>query len=154
MEGHTNKSREGSRSNPSDNVNAQLVMTLTQIAEYFKRQETRAENLEISEDVALERFQKFGPPRFNGEGGEEIAEKWIEGMEDIYKVLKYQDERKISFGEFQLEGLAKAWWRVVEERWEQEGKQRTWNAFLEEFKKRFFSLIIREINVYDFICLL
>ena len=100
MEGHTNESREGSRSNPSDNVNAQLVMTLTQITEYFKRQETRAENLEISEDVALERFQKFGPPRFNGEGGEEIYKKWIEGMEDIYKVMKYQDERKISFGNF------------------------------------------------------
>ena len=49
-----------------------------------------------------------------------MAEKWIETMEDIYKVLKYKDERKISFGEFQLEGLAKAWWRVVEERWEQE----------------------------------
>ena len=108
MEGHTNESREESRSNPSDNVNAQLVMTLTQIVEYIKRQKTQAENLEISEDVALERFQKFEPPRFNGEGGEEIAEKWIENMEDIYEVLKYQDERKISFGEFQLEGLAKA----------------------------------------------
>ena len=83
-------------------------MTLTQITEYFKRQETRAENLEIYEDVALERFQKFRPPRFNGEGGEEIVEKWIEGMKDIYKVLKYQDERKISFGEFQLEGLEKS----------------------------------------------
>ena len=32
-----------------------------------------------------------------------MAEKWIEDMEDIYKVLKYKDERKISFGEFQLE---------------------------------------------------
>ena len=153
MERHINESGEGSGSNPNDNVNNPLVMTLTQIAEYFKRQEARAETLEISEDVALERFQKFGPPRFNGEGGEEIAEKWIEGMEDIYKVLRYQDERKISFGEFQLEGLAKAWWRVVEERWEQEGKQRTWNAFLEEFRKKFIPLIIRERKEEEFIYL-
>ena len=67
-EGHRNESREASRSNPADNVNAQLATALTQIAEYFKRQETRAETLEIAEDIALECFQKFGPPRFNGKG--------------------------------------------------------------------------------------
>ena len=117
MEEHRNKSGEESGSSPTDNVNVQLATALIQITEYFKRQETQAETLEISEDVALEHFQKFRPPRFNGESGEEIAEKWIEAMEDIYKVLKYKDERKISFGEFQLEGIARAWWRVVEERW-------------------------------------
>ena len=74
-------------------------------------------------------------------------------MENIYKVLKYTDERKISFGEFQLEGLAKAWWGVVEEKWEQEGKQRTWNAFLEEFRKRSIPLIIRERKEEEFIYL-
>ena len=115
MEEPRNESGEGSGSSPTENVNVQLATTLTQIAEYIKRQETRAETLEISEDVALERFQKFESPMFNRESGEEMVEKWIEAMEDIYKVLKYKDERKISFGEFQLEEPAKAWWRIVEE---------------------------------------
>ena len=117
MEGQGREIGEGSGSNPTDNVNAQLATALTQIAEYFKRQETRNEILETSQDIALEHFQKFGPPRFNEECGVEMAKKWIEAIEDIYKVLKYTDERKISFGEFQLEGPAKAWWRIVEEKW-------------------------------------
>ena len=39
MEGHRNELGETSRSNPTENVNAQLETALTQIAEYFKRQE-------------------------------------------------------------------------------------------------------------------
>ena len=33
---------------------------------------------------------------------------------------------------------------MVEQKWELEGKPRTWNAFLEEFKKKFILLVIRE----------
>ena len=55
---------------------------------------------EVPDDIALERFQKFRPPKFNGEVGEEMAKKWIEVIEDIYRALKYSDERKITFGEF------------------------------------------------------
>ena len=36
-----------------------------------------------------------------------MTEKWIETMNDIYDALKYSDERKITFGKFQLEGPAK-----------------------------------------------
>ena len=59
MKEHRNESGEGSESSPTDNVNVQLATALIQIAEYFKRQETRVEILEISEDVVLERFQKI-----------------------------------------------------------------------------------------------
>ena len=44
------------------------------------------------------------------------AEKWIETIEKIYRALKYSDERKVTFEEFQLEGPAKEWWRVIEKR--------------------------------------
>ena len=55
---------------------------------------------DVPNDVVLVRFQKFRTPTFNGEGGVEEAEKWIEGMEKIYRALKYSDERKVAFGEF------------------------------------------------------
>ena len=57
---------------------------------------------EVSDDVALEMFQKFRHPIFNGEMGDEGAEKWIETMEKIYRALKYNDGRKVAFAEFQL----------------------------------------------------
>ena len=78
----------------------------------------------MSDDVVLERFQKFRPPTFNGEMGDEVAENWIETMEKIFWALKYTDERKVEFEKFQLEGLAKEWWRVIEEKWRLEGKPR------------------------------
>ena len=78
---------------------------------------------EVPDDVALERFQKFRPPIFNEEMGDEVAEKYIETMEKIYKALKYSDGRKVAFAEFQLEGPAKEWWRVIEEKWEMEARQ-------------------------------
>ena len=59
--------------------------------------------------MALERFQKFKPPTFNGQVGDEVAENWIETMEKIFRALKYTDARKVSFGKFQLEGPAKEW---------------------------------------------
>ena len=37
----------------------------------------------------------------------------MEMMDDIYTALKYSDERKVQFAVFQLEGSARAWWRIV-----------------------------------------
>ena len=54
----------------------------------------------VPDDVALDRFQKFRPPIFNGEMGDEAAEKWIETVEKIYRALKYSDGMKVAFAEF------------------------------------------------------
>ena len=66
MEGQGRELGEGQESNPIESVNAQLATALAQMVEFFKRQENRAEVLEIANDVALERFQKFNPPKFSG----------------------------------------------------------------------------------------
>ena len=68
-----------------------------------------------------------------------MAERWIEAVEDIYNALKYSDERRITFGKFQLEGPAKEWWRMIEKKWEIEGRPCLWSAFLEEFRKKKFT---------------
>ena len=98
----------------------------------------------VPEDVALERFQKFHPPKFNGKGGEEIAEGWIESMNNIYDALRYSEERKVAFRKYQLEGPTKAWWRIVEEKWKTEKKQSTWEAFLDEFRKKYIPVVVRK----------
>ena len=48
----------------------------------------------------------------------EWAERWIEGMKDIYTRLKFSEERKIKFVIFQLKGPAKAWWKIIDRKWE------------------------------------
>ena len=103
--------------------------------------------------MALERFHKFRPPKFGEAGGEESAERWIDSMNDIYKVLQYSDDRKVAFGEFQLEGPAKNWWRVIEDKWKQTNQQPTWEAFPIEFRKKYFPEVLREKREEEFMYL-
>ncbi|XP_071924856.1 uncharacterized protein [Coffea arabica] len=49
---------------------------------------------EVGEDRALERFQKFAPPKFLGGPEPEVAENWFERMEDIFAALHYSEERQ------------------------------------------------------------
>ena len=83
---------EGEHNEGQDSIhggnNHQLESTLAKMANYFERQEGRFDRgdrmmTEVPDDVALERFQKFKPPRFSGELGEDVAKKWIEAIEDI-----------------------------------------------------------------------
>ena len=105
-------STEGENSVQGEN-NHLLDSTLARMASYLERQEGRRNRreratAEVPNDIALERFQKFRPPRFNGMGGEEEAERWIDAMNDLYDALQYSEARKVAFGKFQLEGPAKS----------------------------------------------
>ena len=91
-----------------------LESMLARMASYLERQEGRKNRgeratAEAPNDVALERFHKFRPPRFNETGGEQEKEKWIDAMNDIYEALQYSEARKVAFEKFQLEGPAKSW---------------------------------------------
>ena len=57
MEGQGREIREEQGNNPIDSVNVQLVTTLAQLVECFKRQETRVEVSETADDIALERVK-------------------------------------------------------------------------------------------------
>ena len=101
-----NENMEGEGSAQCNN-NQQLDSTLARMADFFDEQrnkwnENERSTSEVPDDVALERFQKFWPPTFNGELGDEVAEKWIESMDKIYRALRYNDARKVAFAEFQL----------------------------------------------------
>ncbi|XP_027155850.1 uncharacterized protein LOC113756359 [Coffea eugenioides] len=65
-----------------------------------------------SDDRALERFLKFGPPKFYGGPELEIAEGWWERISDIFAALNYSEERQVTFATFQFEGAARSWWNL------------------------------------------
>ncbi|XP_027155739.1 uncharacterized protein LOC113756168, partial [Coffea eugenioides] len=46
---------------------------------------------------ALERFQKFAPPKFIGGSSPDLAEGWIDRMMDIFAALGYPEERQVNF---------------------------------------------------------
>ncbi|XP_071901271.1 uncharacterized protein [Coffea arabica] len=65
-----------------------------------------------SDDRALERFLKFGPPNFYGGPESEVAEGWWERITEIFATLNYTEERKVTFTTFQFEGAARSWWNL------------------------------------------
>ena len=70
-----NMEGEGSAQGGNDQ---QLNSTLARMADFFEDQQNKwngneRTNTEVADDVALERFQKFKPPVFDGEKDEEVA---------------------------------------------------------------------------------
>ncbi|XP_071905699.1 uncharacterized protein [Coffea arabica] len=65
-----------------------------------------------TEDRVLERFLKFGPPKFYGGSEPEVAEGWWERISDIFAALNYAEERQVAFATFQFEGAARSWWNL------------------------------------------
>ncbi|KND53925.1 hypothetical protein BSCH_00007c [Candidatus Paraburkholderia schumanniana] len=101
-------------------------------------------------DRALERFQKFQPPKFHGGPNPDLAEGWLDRMGDIFATLRYTEERQIAFAVFQFEGAARAWWNVVRAKWEREQTPWTWANFTREFNQKFFPPIVQEQREAEF----
>nr|XP_027120513.1 uncharacterized protein LOC113737483 [Coffea arabica] len=61
-----------------------------------------------SDDRALERFLKFGPPKFYGGPEPEVAEGWWERITEIFAALNYTEERKESLAAVRIDTFADA----------------------------------------------
>nr|XP_027098972.1 uncharacterized protein LOC113718255 [Coffea arabica] len=103
------------------------------------------------EDCALERFQKFAPPKFIGGPNPDLAEGWLDRILDIFAALRYSEEREISFAVLQFKGAARAWWNVIKAKWESEQTPWTWVNFTWEFNEKYLSPIVQEGCEDDFI---
>ena len=106
---------------------------------------------EMGQDRALERFQKFSPPKFLGGPDPEVAERWLEIMINIFAALNYVEERQVHFAIFQFEGPARAWWNVIRAKWEREGTTWIWLNFVREFNEIYLPSIVQEKREDDFI---
>ena len=72
----------------------------------------------MGHDRALERFQKFSPPKFLGGPNPEGVERWLETMINIFAALNYTEDRQVNFTVFQFKGPVRAWWNVIRAKWE------------------------------------
>ena len=75
----------------------------------------------------------------------------MENLEDIYATLKYTKERRVKFAVFQLEGAARAQWRIVDQKWTLENTPCIWKNFLTEFKSKFIIILAQEKKEEEFI---
>ncbi|XP_027169401.1 uncharacterized protein LOC113769125 [Coffea eugenioides] len=104
-----------------------------------------------TEDRALERFLKFGLPKFQGGPEPEIAEGWWERISDIFATLDYTETRKVTFASFQFEGTARSWWNLIKDKWDRDRTPSTWANFTREFNAKFLPPLVQEKREDDFI---
>ena len=60
----------------------------------------------------LIKFKKFAPTPFKEAKTPEEVEEWLNELEGILETLKTEEEDKISFAEFLLQGEACEWWKM------------------------------------------
>ena len=72
-------------------------------------------------------------------------------MINIFAALNYLEERRVTFGAFQFEGPAHAWWNVIRAMWGREQIARTWVNFIREFNEKFLPPLVQENREDDFI---
>ncbi|KND54584.1 hypothetical protein BSCH_02406 [Candidatus Paraburkholderia schumanniana] len=70
---------------------------------------------------------------------------------EIFAALEYTEERQVLFAVFQFDGPARAWWNMVQAKWEREVIPRTWENFVREFNSKFIPPIVQERRVEAFI---
>nr|XP_027124258.1 uncharacterized protein LOC113740948 [Coffea arabica] len=153
--GETVEPQPGPRAEGRDQV-ATAIQQITNILARLVEQQGQApvnqsRDLDIGQDRALERFQKFFPPKFLGGPDPEVAERWLDSMINIFVALNYTEDRQVHFAVFQFEGPARVWWNVIRAKWEREGTAWIWLNFVREFIKKYLPPIVQEKREDDFI---
>ncbi|GAB2290737.1 hypothetical protein Dimus_025010, partial [Dionaea muscipula] len=60
-------------------------------------------------------------------------------IEDIFKRIACAPEFKVSHATYQLEDAARFWWQGVERRFETRGVEPTWDDFVAEFERKYYT---------------
>ncbi|KAK6144560.1 hypothetical protein DH2020_021380 [Rehmannia glutinosa] len=134
-----------------ENLNTQVLQQLLVFLQQNNQQNQQNVGPVVeTHDRILERFLRLDPPIFHGEPDDMRAEQWLDKMESILTVLHYNEEQKLMLVVFRLEVAARDWWRVVDERWNRMGTERTWENFVQEFRKQYIPRVVRETRRDEF----
>ena len=79
----------------------------TEVTPPSVQQETSSKALGISMIEKLAKFKKFAPKPFKGAETPEEAEEWLKELEGTLENLKTEEEDKVPFTEFLLQGDAR-----------------------------------------------
>jgi hypothetical protein len=99
-----NSAAEGDGTPPVADSITQVLDRMAQAMERVTEPTCHTEpGSDTGEDRTLERFFKFNPPQYSGKPNTiQEVESWIEQLENVYVVLKYEDLRKVHFASFRL----------------------------------------------------
>ncbi|XP_035541661.1 uncharacterized protein LOC118344664 [Juglans regia] len=99
----------------------------------------------------FKQFNSTHPPTFDGRSDSNVAEDWMQDIEEIFSVLECTDQQKVRFATFKLIGEAKRWWNFEKAIREADGTGVvSWPHFKQNFFDRFFPRADREARAREF----
>ena len=99
----------------------------------------------------MSKFKKFAPKPFKEAKTPNEAEEWLEELEAVLEALHTEEEDKMIFTEFLLQGEARLWWKMEKDK--KEGKDHLWKEFQELFLRRYFPISVHERKRKEFLYL-
>ena len=99
----------------------------------------------------LAKFKKFVPKPFKEAITPNEAEEWLEELEAVLEALQTEEEDRMIFTEFLLQGEARLWWKMEKEK--KGGVEHTWKEFQDIFLHRYFSISVHEKKEKEFLYL-
>ncbi|XP_057982371.1 uncharacterized protein LOC131167593 [Malania oleifera] len=101
---------------------------------------------------SIEQFTRLKPSVFVGSADPVCAKNWIQEIKKILDVLNYTERQKVTFATFKLAGEAERWWVSV--KYMEEHRPipiaLTWARFKELFFKHYFSAMVRNMKMEEF----
>ncbi|XP_073287620.1 uncharacterized protein [Primulina huaijiensis] len=89
-------------------------------------------------------FMKIGPPPLTGDENADVAEAWVDIMEQCFRVLHYDEDKKMEVVDFMIQGKARKWWKSVSVILVQQRGWIRWEHFRQAFINHHFPPALRQ----------
>ncbi|KAJ1386715.1 Zinc finger, CCHC-type [Sesbania bispinosa] len=101
-------------------------------------------------EVTLAEFMKLKPPTFSGSNANEDPQRFIDGLERLWRALGCSDIRAVELASFQLEGVAYDWFDTVTRGRPVGSPPLAWGEFSRLFMARFLPESVRDGLAHEF----
>ncbi|XP_073030720.1 uncharacterized protein [Primulina eburnea] len=91
-------------------------------------------------------FMNIGPPPLTGDENADVAEAWVNIMEQCFRVLHYDEDEKLEVADFMIQGKARKWWKPVSAILVQQHGQIRWEHFRQAFINHHFPPALRQVK--------
>ncbi|WJX29984.1 hypothetical protein P8452_18571 [Trifolium repens] len=92
----------------------------------------------------LTSFNHQNPPKYNGEGGPDAADLWLQAMEKIFGAIHCPEGEKVTLATYQLSGGSEYWWKSTSLMMEAAHEEINWENFKRKFLAKYFPETARE----------
>ncbi|KAJ1438629.1 Zinc finger, CCHC-type [Sesbania bispinosa] len=101
-------------------------------------------------EVTLAEFMKLKPPTFSGSNANEDPQRFIDGLERLWRALGCSDIRVVELASFQLEGVAYDWFDTLTHGRLVGSPLLAWGEFSRLFMARFLPESVRDGLAHEF----